>query len=145
MAHALDGTLVKLPDRIDYRVIMRVQDVLAIFAVPGDVDLRDALRRNAIHVIPQPPQMLAIGLFRGPKIHGYAVLYDFVLLQDFVEDVQRTPAIDHEILGNNLEPIADRLARQNMVVVRRAQANPDSIFSESVKAICGHSLRSPEL
>src|SRR6266852_4433728 len=57
--------------------------------------------------------MLAVRLLRRAEVHGHAVLHHFVLLQDLIEDVQRPPAIDHEILGNNLEPVAHRLARKN--------------------------------
>src|SRR4029077_14692954 len=42
------------------------------------------------------------------------------------------------IFGNNFEPVAHRLARQNVLVVRRAQANPDSILRKSIKSICRH-------
>src|ERR1700684_3845459 len=40
---ALDGAILKLPDWIDYRMVVGVEDVFTIFRVAGDVDLRDAL------------------------------------------------------------------------------------------------------
>src|SRR5216683_1610036 len=82
--------------------------------------------------------MLAVRLLRRAEVHGHAVLHHFVLLQDLIEDVQRPPAIDHEILGNNLEPVAHRLARQNVVVMRRAQSNPNPILRKPIKSICRH-------
>ncbi len=39
------------------------------------------------------------------------MLDDFVLLENLVEDVQRAAAIDHEIFGDDFEPVDDRLAR----------------------------------
>ena len=47
---ALDGAVVKFPDGIDDRVVVRVQDVLAIFGVTRDVDLGDAIGGNAVDV-----------------------------------------------------------------------------------------------
>ena len=40
---SLDGARVKLPHRIDHRMVMRVENVFAIFGVAGDVDLRHAV------------------------------------------------------------------------------------------------------
>ena len=42
MADALDGAIVELPDGIDDRVIVRIENVFAIFRMAGDVNLRDA-------------------------------------------------------------------------------------------------------
>ena len=50
MADALDGAVVELPDGIDYRVVVGVENVFAIFGVAGDVDLRDAIGGDAIDV-----------------------------------------------------------------------------------------------
>ena len=50
MADAFDGARVEFPHRINHGMIVRIEDVLAIFRMPGDVDLRDAFRRNAIDV-----------------------------------------------------------------------------------------------
>src|SRR6202140_266819 len=103
-------------------------------------------RFRALDQFLQPPQMLAVGLLRRTEIHGHAVLHDLVLLQDLIQDAPRASAIDHEIFGNNLEPVAHRLARQDVVVVRGAQANADTVFGKSVKAIRRHCyrLRLPE-
>src|SRR6202048_4828628 len=85
--------------------------------------------------------MLAIRFLRRAEIHGNAVLHHAVLLQNLIQNAQRTSAVDHEIFGNNLEPVAHRLARQNVIVMRSAQANPNAVFGKSIKAICGHSYR----
>ena len=47
----LDGALVQLPNRVKNRVIVRVEDVLLEFRMASDVDLRDALRRDAVDVV----------------------------------------------------------------------------------------------
>src|SRR5438128_1299938 len=35
-----DGVRVEFPDRVDDRVIVRIEDILPVFGVAGDVDLR---------------------------------------------------------------------------------------------------------
>ncbi len=68
------------------------------------------------------------------------MLHDAVLLENLVEDVQRPAAIDHEILRNDLKPIDHRLARQNVLVMRHAQADADAVIRKSIKAIGWHSF-----
>src|SRR3954462_2428056 len=82
--------------------------------------------------------MLAIRFLRGTEIHGHAVLYDFVLFQNLIEDLQRTPAIDHEIFRDYFEPIDQWLAAQDVVVMRRAQSDADSVVCKSVETIPRH-------
>src|ERR1700684_864073 len=82
--------------------------------------------------------MLAIRAFGRAEVHRDAVLYHFVLFQYLIEDAQRAPAINHEIFGYDFEPIHNRLARQNVVVVRRTQTDPDSVVRVSVKPISRH-------
>src|SRR5713101_2637718 len=70
------------------------------------------------------------------------MLHDFVLLKNLVQNVQRPPAVNHEILRDDFKPVDDRLARENVLVMWRAQANPDPISRKPVKAIRTHrSLR----
>ncbi len=80
--------------------------------------------------------------FGGAEVHGDAVLDDAVLLEDLVEDFKGTAAVHHEIFGDDLEPIDDRLAAQDMAIVRNAQADADAIVLEAVERIGGHSLNS---
>jgi hypothetical protein len=68
------------------------------------------------------------------------VLYDFVLVQDLIEDSQRASAIDHEILGYDFEPIHHGLARKNVVVVRGAQSDPDAVLGKIVKSVGWHQI-----
>jgi hypothetical protein len=56
-----------------------------------------------------------------------------------IEDAQRASAVNHEIFRYDLEPIHDGLARKNVVVVRRAQTDPDSVVCVAVEAIGRHS------
>ena len=51
------------------------------------------------------------------------MLHDAVLLENLVEHVQRAAAIDHEVLGDDFEPVDDRLLFEDVLVVRDAQAD----------------------
>src|SRR5271166_3844994 len=82
--------------------------------------------------------MLPIRAFRGAEVHRDAMLYNFVLFQNLIENAQRTSAINHEIFGYDFEPVHNRLARKNVVVMLRAQTDPDSVVRVAVKAIGRH-------
>ena len=82
--------------------------------------------------------MFTVEPFGRAEIHGDTVLHDLVLCQDQVKDLQRSPAINHEIFGDDFEPVAGRLARKDVLVVRDAEADTHSIRGETVKAIRGH-------
>jgi len=56
------------------------------------------------------------------------------MFEDLVEDLQGTTAIDHEVFGDDLEPIDDGLAGEDVLVMRHAQADADSVIGESVEA-----------
>ena len=83
--------------------------------------------------------MFAIGALGGAEVHGDAVLHHFVLFQNLIEDAQRAPAINHEIFGYDFEPIHYGLARKNVLIMRGAQTDPDSVIRVAVKAIGRHS------
>ena len=83
--------------------------------------------------------MLAVQLFGRAEIHRNAMLHHAVLLENLVENLQRPPAVDHEIFGDDLEPVDDRLLRENVVVMRHAQADAHAVIRESVKSIRRHS------
>src|SRR5258708_37851547 len=85
-----------------------------------------------------------LGLCRS-EIHGDSVLHDFVLIEDLIQNVQRPAAVNHEILGDNFKPVHDGFTRENMLIVRSAQANSNPVISKRVKATFRHVLfRSPE-
>ena len=48
---ALDGAGVELPHRIDHGMVVRVEDVLLVARMAGDMNLRDAMRGDGIHVV----------------------------------------------------------------------------------------------
>ena len=50
MADLLNGAVIQLPNRIDHRMIVGVENIFFVFRVPGDVDLRDSFGGNTVHV-----------------------------------------------------------------------------------------------
>ena len=47
----LDGARVELPDGIDDRMVVGVEDVLLVFGMAGDVDLGDAMGGDGVDVV----------------------------------------------------------------------------------------------
>src|SRR5260221_13646081 len=80
-------------------------------------------------------QVLAIQAVGRTEIHGDAMLHDAVLLEDLIEHFERPAAVDHKILGNNLEPVDRRLLAEDVAIMRDAQTDPDSVIAESVERI----------
>src|ERR1700684_2779096 len=83
--------------------------------------------------------MLAIRAFGRAEVHRDAVLHHFVLFQNLIENAQRASAINHEIFGYDFEPVHDGLARENMMVMRGAQTDPDPVICVAIKPIGRHS------
>src|SRR5260370_27252365 len=86
----------------------------------------------------QSLQMFAIGWLLGTKVHGNTMLDDLIALKNLIENMQRSPTIDHVVLGDNLEPIHNRFLRKNVLVMRHTKAYPNSKVRESVERICWH-------
>jgi hypothetical protein len=86
-------------------------------------------------------EMFTVWLFGRAEVHGNAVLDDAVLLENLVENFERPTSIAHEILGNDLKPIDDRLLFEDVAVMGYTQADTNTVFSEVVKLIGGHRLR----
>ena len=66
------------------------------------------------------------------------MLHHAVLLKNGVEHLQRTPRVDHEILGDDFKPADRRFAREDVLVMRDAQADADAVIREIIEAIRGH-------
>jgi|ERR1700684_1779299 hypothetical protein len=82
--------------------------------------------------------MFAIWRLMGTKVHGNTMLDDSIALKNLIENMQRPPTIDHVVLGDNFEPIHNRLFRKNVLVVRHAKTYPNSEVCESIERICRH-------
>ena len=83
-------------------------------------------------------QVLAVEAVGRAEIHGHAVLDDAVLLEDLVEHLERTAAVDHEVFRDDLEPVDGRFAREDVLVMRHAQADADAVIGEIIEAIRRH-------
>ncbi len=66
------------------------------------------------------------------------MLYDFVLIEDLIQNVQRSAAVNHEILRDDFKPVDNGFARKNMLVVRSPQSNPNPVIRKRIKAIRSH-------
>jgi len=80
----------------------------------------------------------------GTKVHGNAMLYDSIALKNLIENMKCPPAIDHVVLGDNLEPVHNRLFSENVLVMRHAKAYANSEICESIEGICGHNSSFPK-
>src|SRR5947208_5849053 len=67
------------------------------------------------------------------------MLDDAVLIEDAVEHGERAAAVDHVVLGDDLEPVDDGLLLEDMAIVRHAETDADAVIRESIEAICRHS------
>src|SRR5258708_30499916 len=116
----------------------QIMGISSIHAAPAEV-VGEPWSVRTLHQLLQPPEVLAVWLLSRSEIHGNAVLYDFVLLKDLIQDVQRPSAIDHEILRDDLKPVDNGFARENMVVVGSRQADCYTVICKPIKAISRHS------
>src|SRR5260370_42494551 len=66
------------------------------------------------------------------------MLHYFVLLEYLIQNMQRPSAVDHEIFGDDFKPVDNRLAGKDVIIVRRPQADPNSVIRKSIKPIFRH-------
>ena len=97
---------------------------------PGSFGAADELLETA--------QMLGIGRGHGAEVHGDAVLDDAILLENLIEHGQWAAGVDHEVLRDDFEPVDDGLAREDVLVMRNAEADSDAVVLKRIEAISGH-------
>src|SRR5260370_42426091 len=68
------------------------------------------------------------------------MLYDPVLIEYSIQNVQRPSAANHEIFGYDFKPVDDWLARENVLVMRRPQANPNPVLRKAVEPVRRHAI-----
>ena len=51
---------------------------------------------------------------------------------------ERPSAIDHVVFRDDLEPVHHWLSCQDVLIVRNAKADSDSVVGKTVEAICRH-------
>jgi hypothetical protein len=66
------------------------------------------------------------------------VLDDAIPLKNLIEHGERAASVNHEVLRDNFEPVYDRLARKDVLVMGNAQTDADAVILERIKAITGH-------
>ena len=86
----------------------------------------------------QLAQMIAIRSVGIAEVERDAVLNDAILFEYLIKHMKRPAGIDHVIFRDDLEPIDHRLALQNVLVMRNAQADPDAVVGMSIESISWH-------
>ena len=93
---------------------------------------------GAVNQCLQAAKMLGIGRGDGAEVHGDAMLDDSILFEDSIERGQWTAGIDHEVFRDDLEPVHDRLAGEDVLVVRNAETDSDAVILVRIETIAGH-------
>src|SRR5581483_3115760 len=83
---------------------------------PGSISAADKLFQAA--------KMISVERFSRAKVHGNAVLYYAIALQNLVQYLKLAATFYHVIFRDDFKPVDDRLVLKNMLVMRNAQ--PDS-------------------
>src|SRR5258708_1891066 len=112
----------------------QVVSVAAVNAAPAEVIGKPG-SFGTFYQFLEAAQVLAVDTIRGTEVHGDAVLHHTILIDDLIEDVQRPAAIDHEVFGNDFEPVTDRFTGEDVIVMRGAQTDADAVVREPVEAI----------
>src|SRR5262249_35758754 len=80
----------------------------------------------------------------GAEIHRDAMLHDAVLRENRVELAERIPVVAEVVLGDDLEPVDDGLAFEDVLDMRLAQSDTDAVVLESVEGV-GRHVRGPRM
>lgn len=115
----------------------KVMGVGAVDGTPAEV-VGDEGSLGTFDEIFEALEMLRVGLGDGAEVHGDAVLDDFVLFEDGVEDFEWPAAVAHVIFGDDFEPVAGGLFGEDMAVVGNAEADADAEVGEAVVFVGGH-------
>jgi hypothetical protein len=118
----------------------QVVGIGAVHAAPAKV-VGEPRRLRALRERLEAAEMLLVRAVGRAEIQGDAVLHDAVLGEDPVEHLEWATAIDHEILGDDLEPVDRGLPAQDVVVVRDAQADADAVVGVAVEWVGGHGTK----
>ena len=106
----------------------------SIDASPAEVIAEPRRLRSAYQLL-QSPQMLWIGRRHGAEVHRYTVLHHSVLVENLIEHVQGAAGIDHEIFGDDFEPVHYRFTRKDVPIMGNTQTNSYAMTAECIKAV----------
>src|SRR5271163_4317653 len=82
--------------------------------------------------------MLPVQRLSRSKIGRNSMLHDAILFENLIQHLQRTSAVAHEVLGNNFKPVHGRLFGEDVVVMRDAQPDANSVIGKGVERVGGH-------
>ena len=115
----------------------KVVCVATVHAAPAEM-VGEPGSFGAADEIFEAAEVIAIEFFGGAEVHGDAVLDDFVLSEDLVEDFEGASAVHHEVFGDDFEPVAGWFAGEDVVVMGDTQTDANAVGGEGVEAIGGH-------
>ena len=111
--------------------------VAAVDASPAEV-VGEPWRFGAPGEVFESLEVFAVERLSGAEVHGDAVLDDAVLFEDLVEDFEGAASVDHVIFGDDLKPVDEGLLGEDVIVVRDAKADSDTVIREAVEAVGWH-------
>jgi hypothetical protein len=82
--------------------------------------------------------MFAVQWLRRAEVHRDSVLDDLVLIENAVKHRQRPAAIHHVVFGDDLKPVDFTFAREDVIVMRDAQTDSNTVIREGIEAIGRH-------
>src|SRR5260370_24657166 len=85
--------------------------------------------------------MVPVQGFGRAEIHGYPVLHYAIPFEDLIEGCKYPPAVEHKILGDDLEPIDHRLLFKDVLVMRDPKPDADAVIGIAVEFVGRHSKK----
>src|SRR5260370_17274347 len=111
--------------------------ISSVDAAPGEMVSHPG-RAGSLDEILEAAKMHPVRPAGRTEIHRNSVLHDSVLFQYLIEDVERAPPVNHEVLGNDFEPVHDRLSSEVVIVVPAAQPHAHPLIAPLIQSIFTH-------
>src|SRR6187402_1428073 len=100
--------------------------VESIDTCPADV-VGDPERINPTRQRTQAAKVIEVDRIHRAEIHRYTVQGNAVALANAVDDIERAPAIDHEIFRDDFDEVDGLLRRDEIGVMRNTQAQTEAM------------------
>src|SRR5208283_2123467 len=92
---------------------------------------------GSLHECLEASQVLAIQWLSRAEVHRHAVLHNLILLENLVEDGQRTASVNHIVFRDDFKPSNHGLVLQNVLIVRDSKTYADFIIGKAIESIRG--------
>ena len=111
--------------------------IAAINTTPAKV-IREPRRLGSFRQLLDPLQVVAVQRLRTSEVHGDTVLHYAVLVENLIENPQRTAVVHHVVFRDDLKPIDHRLPGEDVIIMRNSQANADTVVGVPIETISRH-------